>query len=32
MKLRSHVRFWNSDANSDVIIDYNYLTVQVQLI
>ncbi|WP_372588216.1 histidinol dehydrogenase [Acidovorax sp. BLS4] len=26
------VRFWNSDGNSDGITDYDYLTVQVQLI
>lgn len=32
MKLKSHVRFCNSDGNSAVITDYNYLTVQVQLI
>jgi len=28
MKLRFHVRFWNSGGNCDVITDYDYLTVQ----
>jgi hypothetical protein len=32
MKLRFHVRFCNSGGSFDVIIDYDYLTVQVQLI
>ena len=32
MKLRFHVRFCNSGGSCDVIIDYDYLTVQVQLI
>ena len=32
MKLRFHVRFFNSGGSCDVIIDYDYLTVQVQLI
>lgn len=31
-EMKSHVRFWNRDGNSDVIIHYDYLTVQVQLI
>ncbi len=31
MKLKFHVRC-NSDGNSDVIIDYDYLIVQVQFI
>lgn len=26
MTLKSHVRFWNRDVNSNVSIDYNYLT------
>ena len=32
MKLRFHVRVCNSGGSCDVIIDYDYLTVQVQLI
>lgn len=24
MKLRFHVRFWNSGGNCDVIVDYDY--------
>ncbi|KAF2944526.1 hypothetical protein DAI22_02g148901 [Oryza sativa Japonica Group] len=28
MKLRFHVRFWNSGGNWDVIVDYDYPTVQ----
>jgi hypothetical protein len=32
MELTFHTQIWNSGGSCDVIIDYDYLTVQVQLI